>query len=515
MVTAIAPKQWWALIGICLLAFILFLDVGIVANALPAIQKALDANTTELQWLIAAFMLALCACMVTMGRLGDIFGLRKVFYINIVLFSVASLGAGMSHNIFVLIFFRALQGITAAAVPLSPALITHNFAAEHRPKAMAIFSIITGSGLALGPVIGGFLIDTVGWRWIFLINVPIAIIGLLICAKTVIEAARPPQRESFDLWGALLLLIGMSSLVISLIQGNSWGWTAPLTLTGLCLAIITLPAFVIVELHKQHPLINFHLLNNRTFIPAAVTCVVFGTFMATLLFLNPLYLQDILPLNASQAGLLLFIISAMVVIIGPAVGWLTHHYGTKIGTTLVLLLTLISAFSHYFFTDHLQILTILIAFMTFGIAWGILNIAPVLAVTATVAHQNTGMVMGALWSFLNVGASAGLAVMGILFHWQEKQFFLQHLQLSQIPLNARLLTLVQSLLNEPEHIQQVLNEFSENFAETILPLFKQAFMHGFHTTVFWLGIIAAIALIFVAVTMREPQSSIPPAPAHK
>lgn len=504
MAVAITPKQWWALIGICLLAFILFLDVGIVANALPAIQQALGANTTELQWLIAAFMLALCACMATMGRLGDIFGLRKVFYINIVLFSLASFGAGISQNIFELICCRALQGITAAAVPISPALITHNFAADHRPKAMAIFSIITGSGLALGPVIGGFLIDTVGWRWVFLINLPIAIMGLLICAKTVVEAEKPQQRESFDLWGALLLLIGMSSLVISLMQGSHWGWTSPITLIGLCIAAITLLAFIRVEFHKQHPLINFHLLNNPTFIPAAVTCVIFGTFMATLLFLNPLYLQYILALSASQAGLLLFIISAMVVIIGPAVGWLTHHYGTKIGTVLVLLLTLISAFSHYFFTEDLQILIVLMAFITFGMAWGILNIAPVLAVTATVKHKDTGMVMGALWSFLNVGASAGLAVMGVLFHWQEKQFFLQHLQLSQIPLNTRLVNLTQSLLDEPEHIQQALNELSENFSSIILPLLKQAFMHGFHITVFWLGVITAIALIFVAVTMREP-----------
>lgn len=505
MIQNISSKQWWALIGICLLAFILFLDVGIVANALPAIQVALGANNTELQWLISAFMLALCGWMAIMGRLGDLFGLRKIFYLNIVLFTVASIGAGLSQNILTLIFFRALQGITAAAVPISPALITHNFAVENRPKAMGIFTIITGAGLALGPVVGGFLIDTIGWRWVFFINVPIAIIGLLICAKTVIETAKPSQRESFDTLGAVLWLISISSLVISLIQGPHWGWNSPATLIGLGIAIISFPLFIRVELRKQHPLIDLHLLNNRIFIPAATACTVFGMFVATLLFLNPLYLQNILALNATQAGLWLFIISAMVMIIGPGAGWLTHHYGAKAGTALVLFLTAISAFSHYFFTDHLHILIILIAFITFGMAWGTVNVAPVLGVTASVEHKNTGIIMGVLWTFFNVGTSVGLAIMGILFRWQEKQFFLHHLQASNLPLNSELEKLIQSMLDEPQHIQQILHDLSTVFSATILPLFKLAFLHGFHACVLCLGIVAVIAGIFVLLTMRNPK----------
>lgn len=183
--------------------------------------------------------------MVIMGRLGDLFGLRKIFYINIVLFSLSSLGAGLASDIHVLIFMRALQGITAASAPISAALVTHNFLVSQRAKAISIFSMITGSGLALGPVLGGFIIDTIGWRWIFFMNIPIALIGLMICNKTVIEAEKPAQRESFDSIGAILLAVGLTSLVLGLMQGSSWGWSSKATWITLILALMTLPAFII------------------------------------------------------------------------------------------------------------------------------------------------------------------------------------------------------------------------------------------------------------------------------
>jgi EmrB/QacA subfamily drug resistance transporter len=408
-------QPWWALLGICLLAFFLFLDFGIVSKSLTAIKKKFHATNVQVQWLISAFMLALCVFMVIMGRLGDLFGLRKIFYINIVLFSLSSLGAGLASNIHILIVMRALQGITAASAPISAALATHNFPVPQRAKAISIFSMITGSGLALGPVLGGFIIDTIGWRWIFFINIPIALIGLMICNKTVIEAEKPAQRESFDSVGAILLAVGLTSLVLGLMQGSSWGWSSTATWITFILAIMTLPAFIIVEFYKQHPLINFHLFNHRIFIAAAITCVVFGLFMATLLFLNPLYLQNILGLNVSLAGLLLLIISGMVVLIGPIAGWITHRYGSVVGTMLVLILTAVSACLHIFFNDHLQLAFIIPAFITFGMAWGFLNIAPVLAVTEIVDHENTGVIMGALWTFLNLGTSVGPAIMGMIF----------------------------------------------------------------------------------------------------
>ncbi len=137
--------------------------------------------------------------------------------------------------------------------------------------------------------------------------------------------------------------------------------------------------------------------------------------MATLLFLNPLYLQNILGLNALLAGLLILIISGMVVLIGPVAGWITHRCGNIVGTTLVLILTALSACLHFFLTDHLRLIIIIPAFITFGMAWGFLNIAPVLAVTEIVDPKNTGVIMGALWTFLNLGTSVGPAIMGIIF----------------------------------------------------------------------------------------------------
>ncbi len=497
MIKSYTLKQWRALMGICLLSFTLFLDVGIVANALPAIQKSLSANNVELQWVIAAFMLGLCAWMVIMGRLGDIFGLRKVFYINLCLFTLASLGAGLSQTIHELIIFRVLQGLTAAAAPLSPALISHNFSLESRHKAMAIFTVVTGFGLALGPIVGGFLIDLINWRWVFLINLPIVILGLLICGKAVVEAERNGHRESFDIIGSILWLAGISGIVIGLMQ------EVPIIVF---IGFAALVAFIIFEFHKTHPLLNFQLLNNRIFISAALTSLIFGTFMATLLFLDPLYLQGILLFSATVSGLWLFVISAMVVLTAPVAGWVTHRYGVKAGTLTILFFTVVSAVCHYYFNVSVNIGLLLAAFISFGISWGFLNIAPVLAVTNQAEAKNTGAVMGTLWTFLNIGASVGLALAGILFRWQEKKSFIEHLIENQIPLNKGLYTLIETLLNEPEHIRQSLNELSPQFSSLIIPMYQQAFMHGFRSTLFFLALVSALAFILVIFIMREPSS---------
>ena len=181
--------RWWALAGLSILSFTAFLDFTIVATALPFIQKDLHASVLNLQWVTNIFAMVLCMVMIVMGKLGDMLGRRKVFYFGFGLFAIAAIGAGISPNIEYLIFFRAIQGFSAAIIfTLGIALVPQEFPPEEHTKAIGVFGACNGIGLAIGPFIGGVLITYLNWRWVFFINLPIIIIGISLCAFSLKES---------------------------------------------------------------------------------------------------------------------------------------------------------------------------------------------------------------------------------------------------------------------------------------------------------------------------------------
>src|SRR3989344_76600 len=176
------PHKWRALLGLCLLSFTAFLDFTIVNTALPFIQKDLNANVIQLQWITNIFAMILSATMIAAGRLADLLGRTKLFYIGIIIFGIAAFGAGNASNIEWLIFFRALQSLGASiAFTVSIALLPQAFPPDEQTRATGIYSAITGAGLALGPFIGGVLINLLSWRWVFWVNLPIIVIGFFLC----------------------------------------------------------------------------------------------------------------------------------------------------------------------------------------------------------------------------------------------------------------------------------------------------------------------------------------------
>lgn len=197
-------KKWWALVGVGIASFLGCIDFTIVNTALPAIKTSLHATVNQLQWIINIFSLALCACMVIMGRLADIYGRRKVLYIGMLVFAVSSFLAGCAINIQWLIVWRLIQGVACSILyTASGAIVSNVFPVEERGKAMGIFFGIAFSGLAAGPVLGGLIVGVFSWRWVFLVNVPVVIISLIICTLSVPESKSPLANRKIDYLGHL------------------------------------------------------------------------------------------------------------------------------------------------------------------------------------------------------------------------------------------------------------------------------------------------------------------------
>ena len=499
----ITIKQWVALAGISLLTFTIFLDLTIVANALPTIQQELSASNTQTQWLLNLVPIALCALMALFGRVGDVYGLRKVFYINMFLMALFSIGCGLSDSIEMLIVFRALQGITLACITNSGALMPHNFQPHQRAKAMAIFAAVGGSGLALGPVIGGFIVELLNWRWVFYINFPIVLIGIAMCWYSVVENTHHDGTEKIDWVGAFFFVIFMVGLITTITEGGDWGWDSTWVISGFIATIISLIGFIITEMRVKQPLIPFPALMNRIFLPCALTCATCGAFIMTLLFFNPLYLQTILKLSPTLSGWLLLSTSLAYILMSPVAGFIDHKTGHKIGTLVVPGMLALAAIFHAQLRIHYQLPLILLAFIPFGIAWGFVNVSPAVAVMGTSHEKNAGAIIGALWTVFNVGAALGLAIFGLFFRQMQTTHFINDMTSSLGTLSSTQIGLIKAMVADPEHSDLIASHFVHDTTSHVLALFDASFVYAYnHIAVGLLGV-SLFTFFFVAFVMKK------------
>src|SRR3990167_10960186 len=320
--------KWWALIGLGLLSFTAFLDLTIVTTALPFIQKALSASIIQLQWILTIFGMILSMFMIAVGRFADIFGRRKVFYIGFIFFGIAAIGAGLSPTIQWLIFFRAVQGGAAAIIfTVGVALLPQAFPAAEQTKAIGIFSAFNGVGLAAGPFLGGLLITYLDWRWVFWINIPIIIVGILCAGFSLQPSPKPKEKISIDWLGFALLAIGLGCLVYGIIHGEQVAWLATGTWLNLLIGIVALIILFFVEKRMLNPLLDLKIFSNRHAALAMLICIAAGLITSVLLFFNPLYLHIIRGQSALAVGIILLIVPLVQVVISIFLDKLIKRFG--------------------------------------------------------------------------------------------------------------------------------------------------------------------------------------------
>jgi EmrB/QacA subfamily drug resistance transporter len=435
----------WTLAVVCATTALLLLDVTVVNVALPAIEDDLGATFSELQWVIDAYALTLAVILLSAGSLADRVGRRRVFAAGLLIFTAASIACAAAWSPVALDVARALQGVGAAAMfATSLALLAEEYRGADRGRAFGIWGAVSGAALAVGPLVGGALVDGLGWRWIFWLNVPVGLALAAVALRTLRES-RDPAAGKLDLPGAAAFSAGLFLLVLALVRGNPDGWDSPLVLAGLIGGPLALVAFVAIELRTEHPMLDVRLFGQRAFAGTAMVAFVQSVALYPMFLFLALYFQDVLGYTPLETGLRLLPVTVTLLVVAPISGRLTAHVSLR--TLLTAGLVLIGAgllLMHGL--DEGDDWTALLAGLLVGGA-GVGTISPALAAAmiGVLPVERSGLSSGINNTFRQVGIAAGIAGLGAIFqHRLLEEGFVA--RLNEIFLVAGLLALAGAVL---------------------------------------------------------------------
>jgi EmrB/QacA subfamily drug resistance transporter len=326
-------RHWWILAAMSGVLGLVVLDETVVGVALPTMRHDLGMSQVAAHWAVNAYLLTFTCFVAIGGRLGDDYGHRDVFVAGIAIFGLASLAAGTAPAGGWLIAGRAAQGIGAAVIfPSSWAMMTATFPPEQRGTAFGIQTTVGGIFMATGPLIGGFFAQSISWRWIFWVNLPVVAaiaVAVMLVWKPSFDTGRRAAAGRFDAAGLVTLIVSLVALVIALMEGSDWGWDAPLTLALLGGGVVLLVLFIVTELHRADPLIELGLLRNATFTGGTLVFFMFQFNKIVVFIFVPLYLQDVLHRSPVVAGLAVMIAVLPTLVTSLASGRLTDRYGSR------------------------------------------------------------------------------------------------------------------------------------------------------------------------------------------
>jgi EmrB/QacA subfamily drug resistance transporter len=408
-------RRWGALIAVSLASFMTFLDNNVVNVALPSIQRSLHLSISGLEWIVSAYVLVFSGLMLAGGRLADVYGRRRLFVGGLVVFTAASLVAGLAASEAVLITGRVLQGVGAAmAIPSTLAIIASTFPDEkERGRAVGVWSAVGALALALGPLTGGVISQHWHWGWIFLINVPV---GIATIALTILsmDESRESGRRRLDLPGLLTSAVMLFTLTYALIQGHEQGWTSARILGSFAVAAVALAAFLIIETRTSDPMIDLSLFRSRVFSGGNATMILWGFGVMGIYFFTAMYLQNVLGFSPTEAGAafvpMALTMAAVAPVAGPVAARLGTHRVVAAGVALIvagmLMVSTVGEHGHY--------LSLMPAFIAFGVGSGFTMMPLTEAITGVLPPDRAGAASGILSATREVSGLLGVTVIGAI-----------------------------------------------------------------------------------------------------
>jgi EmrB/QacA subfamily drug resistance transporter len=408
-------RRWWTLGSMCFALFMIMLDNTVVNVALPSIQRDLHASLSALEWTVNAYTLTFAVLLVTGGRLGDIFGRRRMFLFGVIVFGISSFAIGLAADDTMLVAFRAVQGIGAAfMMPATLSIITNAFPPEQRGTAIGTWAGVSAMALAIGPVLGGFLTEQVSWRAIFFINPPVAVGAVAVCLFATRESRDETVAPTVDFPGIGAITIGLTSLVLALVEGNTWHWGSARVISLLAVAVIGLVGFVVIEMRSKAPMVDFGFFRSRSFLGANIVAFIVSFAMLAMFFFMALYMQNVLGYSPLQAGVRFLPSTVMIIFMGPLAGRLTDRIGPRPLMTAGLIAVAASLFIQSRLTIHSGYGLLLPGFMLMGIGMGLVMSPMSAAAMNAVDRTKAGVASGVLSMNRMVGGTFGVAVMGAL-----------------------------------------------------------------------------------------------------
>jgi EmrB/QacA subfamily drug resistance transporter len=399
----------------CFALFMVMLDNTVVNVALPSIQRSFDASLSSLEWTINAYSLSFAVLLVTGGRLGDIFGRRKVFLIGVVVFAAASATIGFAPTEGWLVASRALQGCGAALMmPGTLSIITNTFPPAERGKAIGTWAGVSAIALALGPLLGGWLTEDVSWRAIFFINVPVAVIAVAVTLFAAHESRDETATREVDIPGIATLTIGLTALVLALVEANAWGWGSTRIIALFLIAVVGLSAFALIERRSHAPIVDFGFFQSRSFVGANIVAFAISFGMFAVFFFLALYMQNILGYSPLETGVRFLPSTVVIMVAGPLSGRLADRVGPR--TPLVIGLSLVTLSLAW--QSRIQVDTsfgfLVVPFILLGLGMGFTMSPMSTAAMNAVDRTKAGVASGTLSMTRMVGGTFGVAALGAL-----------------------------------------------------------------------------------------------------
>jgi EmrB/QacA subfamily drug resistance transporter len=391
------------------------LDVTIVNVALPSIGHSFGASVSGLQWTIDAYTLVLASLLMLSGSMADRFGRRRTFIVGLSVFSAGSLLCSLAPNLGLLVVFRMLQAVGGSMLnPVAMSIITNTFTEpRERAQAVGVWGAVVGISMALGPVLGGALVTSAGWRSIFWINIPVGIVAIVLALRYIPESKAPRARR-IDPVGQVLVIVLLASLTYGIIEAPSHGWGSPLIVTAFALTLLSLLAILRYEPRRAEPLIDLRFFRSIPFAAATVTAVAAFAALGGFLFMNTLYLQEVRGLSALQAGLDTLPMAVLTMVMSPISGHIVGRRGSRAplvvsGAALTIACVMLTQID-----GTTPFTWLFVAYAVFGFGFGLVNAPITNAAVSGMPRAQAGVAAGIASTSRQIGQTLGVAVVGAI-----------------------------------------------------------------------------------------------------
>jgi DHA2 family multidrug resistance protein len=410
--------RWFVLANIMIGTFMAVLDATIVNVGLTKMMAAFGTSVDKIEWVLTAYLLVFAVVLPTSGWIADHWGYKKSYFLGLFLFTSGSLLCSLSSNENMLIAFRVIQGAGGGFImPVGMAIITHEFPPEKRGMALGFWGIASSSSVSLGPMLGGYLIDTFSWHAIFDVNVPIGIIAMAV-TLVILREYKTKSTRSFDLLGFISMTLFLVFLLLALSDGNAaWntgGWSSNFILTCFGISFVSFVIFLTTELTVKYPIIDLRILKNRNFGMANIMLFIFGLAFFGNAFLLPLYLQNSLGYTALQAGLVFFPVGIIQAFMSPVAGWMTDRLNPKIPIFIGITLTFLSMYLYRDLSLDTEHWSIMLPLIIRGFGLGFMFIPLSTIAINDISREKMAQATGLFNTIRQVGGSFGVAILGTL-----------------------------------------------------------------------------------------------------
>jgi EmrB/QacA subfamily drug resistance transporter len=408
-------RKWWTLAAVSFGLFMIMLDNTVVNVALPSIERDLHISISQLEWIVTAYALVFAALMITGGKLGDLYGRRRIFVVGLAIFTLSSLACGFAPSSGFLIGARAVQGIGAALMsPATLSIITATFPPKQRGQAIGIWAGVSAMALAIGPLAGGLIVDNINWNWIFFVNVPVGVLGIVVARFFIDESRDTSHEQSIDLPGLATSAAGLFALSYALIEGNAKGWASAEILGLFAAAVVLLVAFVLFESRQRLPMLDLSLFKIGSFVGANIVAMLVSLGMFGVFFFVSLYVQNILGYSPTRAGATFLPMTILIILLAPIAGKQSDRIGSRwlMGGGMTLLG--ISLLFYQRVGLHSTFWTLLPAMVLGGIGMAFTMSPMTSAAMGAVPIDKAGVGSGVLNSFRQIGGALGIALMGAI-----------------------------------------------------------------------------------------------------